>query len=254
MWLRVGFLALAAAVTGLAVFLIVTVPAIIPGSALPAYSPDVGMARWSSTQAGVRPATPPQGRTAPCLEAGSRFRRHSGPSMRPTFHQMQTTASVAGAKPTSSPRSSGERRRQVPTTFPRFPTAPISALGSRTSATSSPTSRPCRRCRAGYATTTSPFRSMSADWSAAGNSCSSIASHCLRTLRGRRNGIGAPISSTASAIAPNVTAPQFSRRHCGLATICRWTEPGRRGMGTEHHAKGLALLVGKGRRLFPCDR
>ena len=42
MWLRVGFLALAAAVTGLAVFLIVTVPAIIPGSALPAYSPDVG--------------------------------------------------------------------------------------------------------------------------------------------------------------------------------------------------------------------
>ena len=42
MWLRVGFLALAAAVTGLAVFLNVTVPAIIPGSALPAYSPDVG--------------------------------------------------------------------------------------------------------------------------------------------------------------------------------------------------------------------
>ena len=140
------------------------------------------------------------------LGGGSRFRRHSGPSMpdiSPDANNGIDGLSEAGNRHAQAGTSpAGDR-----STLPRFPTAPISALGSRTSATSSPTSRPCRRCRAGYATTTSPFRSMSADWSAAGNSCSSIASHCLRTLRGRRKEIGAPISSTASAIAPNVTAP-----------------------------------------------
>ncbi len=243
MWLRVGFLALAAAVTGLAVFLIVTVPAIIPGSALPAYSPDVGNGQMVFNAGGCSACHAAAGqdrtmlwrrardsvaiRDLLCAQHFTRCKRRHRWLERSRLRHRAQAGNVAGRYPLLSRVS----LRLLSARWDRGHPRPL-RLHQDPAAGAGPDS----------------------DWSAAGNSCSSIASHCLRTLRGRRNGIGAPISSTASAIAPNVTAPQFSRRHCGLATICRWTEPGRRGMGTEHHAKGLALLVGKGRRLFPCDR
>ena len=67
----------------------------------------------------------------------------------------------------------------------------------------------------GRAITICRFLSTSAARSAAGNCCSSTASRSRPILRSRRNGIAAPISSTAPATAPSATA----RAMCSAAII-----------------------------------
>ena len=71
------------------------------------------------------------------------------------------------------------------------------------------------------AITTCRFRSTSAATSGSGNGCSWTASRSRRIRRARRSGIAARISSTASAIAPSVTARAISSAASSPVSVSR---------------------------------
>jgi mono/diheme cytochrome c family protein len=255
MWLRVGSLALAAAVTGLAVFWIITIPAIIPGSALPAYSPDVGNGRMVFNAGGCSACHAAAGQDRTMLGGGlaipSPFGTFYAPNISPDANDgiggWSEADFVTALKRGTSPAGTHY--------FPAFPYGSYQHVGIEDIRdvfayikTLPPVPGRIRDHDLSF-----PFnvRRLVGGWKFLFLDHQPLSLDAARSPEWNR---GAYLVNGLGHCAECHSPPQFSRRHCGLATICRWTEPGRRGMGTEHHAKGLAVLVGKGHRLFPCDR
>ena len=117
------------AMIGAGVFWVVTAPATIAPTRLPAHTADLANGKTMFYAGGCAAchATPDQEDTHP---ARRRLRDEvalSAASIRPTSRPIRRTASAAGARPISSPRCGRARRRTAGTTSRRFPTRPISA-------------------------------------------------------------------------------------------------------------------------------
>ena len=237
-------LVLIAAVVGLGVFWFVTIPATVPASALRQRTPNLDNGKTMFLIGGCASchATP---------EQDDKTRLGGGVGAEIAVRHLLRAEHLARSERRHRQMERGRfrhrdgRRAPRPTAsiyFRRFRTPSYQHMKHRRRA------RPVRLSqdaaggagRQVQATTTCRFRSTSAARSAAGNSCSSTASRSSPIRPRTRRGIAAPIWSTAPAIAPNATR----RATCSAASsqsqrFAGGPEPGRRGLGAQHHAEGL---------------